>query len=556
MSELREPLNFLYPSEKAKKEMKERRYKLSQLSDTYIDDLMIKKLARYFSPENFNFSESIFREMCDDKEIINYRLDEIDDLIKFPKLSPAILKAVNTIIDNHRDNLSAADKKSPDTFSALSDRIESLDIFINAVNEIVEYYNNEGNKVSAEGFKRFFEYFLEIYSSESFKNLREDTADLKEAFSKRIRCVTVAINFNEEMRPISAGIVSISEKAATEKPSVFDRIFYRNAKYSDVNVKNLHTKYMGDSKDPNEIDKKLFEELEKVTSDYMGKLNNALEDYKQIDYSEIKTLAEGISFLQKSADLVLTARSKGIEMCRPVILPAGERKLLIKGAFDVNFFRSVCAAKPYDKGESLLVTNDISFDENASFYLLSGANNGGKTTFVRAVGLCVLFSQAGLFAPASSCEISPVDYIFTHFPKEEEVGINTSRFTEEVKDLKKIAESVTENSFLLMNESIQSTTPKECLEIAGEFVRIFTILGVRGIFATHLSELADSIDEINSDPDNHSRLDSIVVCVNTENGERTYHIKRSKPEKTSYASVIFDKFGISADEIRKKIHKN
>ena len=134
------------------------------------------------------------------------------------------------------------------------------------------------------------------------------------------------------------------------------------------------------------------------------------------------------------------------------------------------------------------------------------------------------------------------------------MGINSSRFTEEVKDLKKIADSISDNSLLLMNESIQSTTPKECLDIAGEFVRIFTMLGARGIFATHLAELALRMDEINSDPDNRSKIDSIVTTVEESTGERLYKIRRGMPGETSYASVIFDKFGISADEIRRKLH--
>ncbi len=553
MSEPREPLNFLYPSEKARKDMKERRYKLSSLPENYLDDLQIKKLFRYFSPENHTYSENIFRELCTDREIIKYRQDAVEDIINFPKLAPAVLKCVRTILDNHRENLADADRRSPDTFKALSEQINSLGVFQGAVEEIVSYGNSEGKNARSEAFKRFFDYFGEIHDSDNFKALKTDLADLREIFSKKIRSVTVAINFNEEMRPVSAGIVGYSDTAAAEKPSVFDRIFYRSAKHADVNVKNLHTKFIGDSKDPNEIDRKLFEELEKVTSNYMDKLANAVRDYAKIDFREISAVSEGVSFLQKAAELVLTARAKNIPMCRPVILPASERKMILKGAFDVNFFRSAAAANPYDTGEKLLVTNDISFDENAGFYILSGANNGGKTTFVRAVGLCAVFAQAGIFVPAESAEISPADYIYTHFPKEEEVGINTSRFTEEVKDLKKIADNITDNSLLFMNESIQSTTPKECLEIAGEFVRIFTILGARGIFATHLSELALKTDEINSDPDNHSRLESIIVCVNEENGERTYHIKKSKPSETSYASVIFDKFGISADEVRKKL---
>ena len=74
----------------------------------------------------------------------------------------------------------------------------------------------------------------------------------------------------------------------------------------------------------------------------------------------------------------------------------------------------------------------------ARFYMVTGANNGGKKPLSqRAVGVCHLMAQMGLYVPAESAEISPADYIFTHFPKEEAVGINSSRFTTEIKELKK-----------------------------------------------------------------------------------------------------------------------
>lgn len=90
------------------------------------------------------------------------------------------------------------------------------------------------------------------------------------------------------------------------------------------------------------------------------------------------------------------------------------------------------------------------------------------------------------------------------------------------------------------------------MEIAAEIVRIFTIIGARGLFATHLTGLAKMTDEFNSDPDNRSKTDSLVVCVDESTGERIYRIKRGLPGESSYASVIFQKYGISADEIRRR----
>ena len=165
-------------------------------------------------------------------------------------------------------------------------------------------------------------------------------------------------------------------------------------------------------------------------------------------------------------------------------------------------------------------------------------------------------AQTGFYVPAESCKISLCDFIFTHFPKEEETGINASRFTTEIKDIRIISDLITENSLLLMNESIQSTTPKECAEIASELVRIFCIIGVRGIFATHITELAAACESISADPDCRSVPVSIVAAVDENSGKRLYRIDRGMPMKQSYARDIFDSFGISIERVRKRAQRS
>lgn len=544
-------VDLFYPSREKKEKLKERRRALSQLPQDYIADMEAERIAAMLSPDNPSVVMKLIGEMCTDPDVINYRLDALEDVLAMPRLSPTIHKIVRTIFDNERVNVS--NLSSPDTFAALSAHISALDTFADCMEMLHSYYEEEGKNVKSEAMKSLFGHFEEIYASQDYADMKTDLADLKDAFSKRIRCVTVAINFNEEMRPVSAGVVGWSNTAATEKPSVFERILYRNAKYADVNVKNLHTRYLDDNnREPNDVDKALFTELEKITSEYMGRLNRAMNDYKCISFSELRGVDEQLNFYDNAAKQVELAKAKGLKMCRPVLLPEEDRAADIKGLFDLCFFRKAAAADSNKTGDSLVVVNDIEMNDNARFYLLSGANNGGKTTFTRAVGTCHILVQLGLYAPAAECRISPVDFIYTHFPKEEEVGINSSRFTTEIKELKTISDTITDRCLLLMNESIQSTTPAECMEIAAEIVRIFTIIGARGLFATHLTGLAKMTDEFNSDPDNRSKTDSLVVCVDESTGERIYRIKRGLPGESSYASVIFQKYGISADEIRRR----
>ena len=535
-------IDLLYPSKKKYEEMKERRRTLSALPQDYMTDLCTDTAAAFLSPDNPNVSKRLFTELCTDPEIIEYRLDVLDDVLKMPKLLPLLGNTVRIILENEKINSDS--QTDPHTFSALSEHIEALKKFRESIEKFCAYCDtDEGSSASSAAVKNLIGYFKAIHSSKSFADMCSDLEELEEAFSKRIRCITVAINFNEEMRPVSAGIVGWSNTAATEKPSVFDRILYRNAKFADVNVKNLHDRYNAES---SEIEHAIFTELEKITSEYIFRLNRAMKDYACIDLRGLNGLSEQIGFFENSAKLVDLVCSKGLEMCRPVFLPPEERRFEAHGIFDIMYFRKAASA-----GKEV-ITNDISMDDRVRFWLLSGANNGGKTTFVRAVGICQLFAQTGLYVPAAECSLSPADFIFTHFPKEEAVGIDSSRFTSEIKSLKTITDHASSQSMLLMNESLQSTTPTECVEIAGEMLRIFTMIGTRGIFATHLTELASSAAEISSDPDCRSSIGSLTAGTD-DSGERTYRITEGMPQKRSHADTIFRKFGISSDEIRKRL---
>ena len=229
-----------------------------------------------------------------------------------------------------------------------------------------------------------------------------------------------------------------------------------------------------------------------------------------------------------------------------------ERRAVIKGIFDPIYFSEASVYNLSHKEKREVITNDISLAPDEGFYILTGANNGGKTTFVRAVGLCQIMAQAGLYVPAKECEISVCDMVYTHFPKEEQKGIDASRFTTEIKQFKEISDVITNHSLLLMNESIQSTTPKECVDIAVSLVHIFAVLGVRGVFATHLVDIAPKALELNSGEDMHTKIESITVSVDEGSGRRLYKIIKGLPGDTSYADTIFEKFGLDFEALKKR----
>ena len=547
--------DLLYPTPEKREELNRRRIMLSdKYPCTYIDDLMTDRVASMICRRNPASVQKLFREMCTDTEVISYRLDALEDIMHNPKLSPSLHTAADRLLETEKKN--SGGNGSPDSFTALGDRIEMLDSYISCMESLNTLSKELRDSIKSSAFKSFFSIIKERCECGEFIQMKRDISELKEAFSQKIRSVTVAINFNAEMRPISAGIVNFSDKPAGEKQNVFDRLFYKASAYSETVVSGrLRSGVPNEDGYLNEADKALFEALEKLTSSYMRRLESALRAYDRLSFQKISMLSDQLDIFDGMTAIASSCKARGIKMCRPRFSDT-PRTARLTDLFDPCFYFKAAAADSEAKGDDLVVTNSLEMDDNGRFFILTGANNGGKTTFLRGAGLCFLMAQTGFYVPAAACVISPCDFIFTHFPKEEETGINASRFTTEIKDLKVISDLVSENSLLLMNESIQSTTPKECAEIAGEITRIFCIIGVRGIYATHITELALMCDDITADPDCRSVPVSIVATVDEESGKRLYKIKRGQPLKQSYAMDIFNSFGINSENIRKRVHNN
>ena len=202
-----------------------------------------------------------------------------------------------------------------------------------------------------------------------------------------------------------------------------------------------------------------------------------------------------------------------------------------------------------------MIENDFSFDESGTFYVLSGPNRGGKSVISCAVGLTFALAQLGIVVPARKAVISPVDAIFTHFPTGSEDTIDKGRLGEECARLDEIFDNITENSLVILDETLSSTGSFEASYIASEVICGFSMVKCRGIFSTHLHELTSMLDEINEKciSDGGARIDTLVAGM--EEGERSFKITRKKPDGRSYARDIASKYGISLDSIMKKISK-
>lgn len=165
--------------------------------------------------------------------------------------------------------------------------------------------------------------------------------------------------------------------------------------------------------------------------------------------------------------------------------------------------------------------------------MITGANQGGKSTFLRSIGLTQLMMQAGMFVPAISFKASTSGSLITHFRREEDSGMKSGKLDEELARMDYIIEKLTRDTMLLFNESFAATNEREGSEIALQIVSALLEYGVTVYFVTHLYEFARMF---------YDKKQNNALFLRAEkqiNGSRTFKLTEGTPLETSYGPDLY-----------------
>ena len=146
----------------------------------------------------------------------------------------------------------------------------------------------------------------------------------------------------------------------------------------------------------------------------------------------------------------------------------------------------VCLALAMNKRP---VGNEIAADDK-SLIIVTGANRGGKTTFLRNVGLAQLMMRSGMFAPAAHLQANIVDGLFTHYKREEDATMKSGKFDEELSRMNDIANVLTSHALVMFDKSFAATNEREGSEIARQIVSALMEKKLKVIFVSHQYDFA------------------------------------------------------------------
>ena len=237
-----------------------------------------------------------------------------------------------------------------------------------------------------------------------------------------------------------------------------------------------------------------------------------------------------LGFYLGCMNLRYTLAKRDVPVCFPVPTPIGAPRFASRGLRDV----ALCLAT----GKNV-TGNDVEAD-GKTLIVITGANEGGKSTFLRSVGAAQRMMQAGMFVTAEEFSANVRDGVFTHFKREEDATLKRGKLDEELARMSAIAEHIGPTSLLLCNESFASTNAREGSEIARGIVQAMVDSGVRVFFVTHLYDLAHSLYA------RHDPADLFLKAERRPDGVRTFRLTSGEPEPTSYGEDCFRRvFGVA-----------
>ncbi len=223
---------------------------------------------------------------------------------------------------------------------------------------------------------------------------------------------------------------------------------------------------------------------------------------------------------------------RGIPTCYPIPTPTEPHQFHCRDLRDIG----LCLAT------SNTIQGTTTDADHKALTVITGANGGGKSTFLRSVGTAQLMMQAGMFVTAEAFTANVRSGIFTHFTREEDATLTHGRLDEELTRMSMLVDHINPTSLLLCNESFASTNELEGSQLARHIIDAMIDSGVKVFLVTHLYDLAQSL---------HARHDSAHMFLRAErrpDGGRTFRLLPGEPEPTSHGHDSFRQiFGAAAD---------
>ncbi|MCQ2538968.1 MAG: hypothetical protein MJ114_00830 [Acetatifactor sp.] len=484
-------------------------------TDPFVQDAMKKiMVVPLTSKEEILYRQEIVKDCINEEDFIRELYVKVTD----------ILKAWEQL--GRRENKRSGKQN---TVSGLVTEVHVLKLFVKGLTDIKRHLTMYMPRLHSTGFNQLLERLNEVFSDEE-----------QEKYESILKDISFFIDNHKE----DANLMTINSPKIVIECGVADGL-----KLSDIKLDTVacETKRY---RDPNSA-------LGKFNSFLNARTPGAIAFQKDTPiYNQVAGIEyEVVKYIMASCDRLFTTFNGffdqlrlqtafyvgavnlthhierfELEMCYPTV-----------GEQDELYFEDLKEFVMCIEQRVKAVGNDVDI-KNKMLLIVTGANQGGKSTFLRSIGVAQIMMQAGLPVTAKRYRTGIFPAFFTHFTRREDSAMNSGRLDEELGRMNQIIENLGENSLILLNESFATTTEKEGSVIAYDIIKALSEAGVKILTVTHLLSFAQKIYEEAGEAEAKGEPMPITFlsAERREDGKRTFKMIQHAPELTSFGLDLYE----------------
>ncbi len=479
---------------------------LDQVADTLIKDKAFYKFERHF-----------YRPLKSVDEI-SYRQDVFRDL-ETPELRTA-LNLFSERIQRMRRNLESLERIYS-TWHRKGWFLKAAKDYRDAVRTLAD--DMQGCILNSRALRGFNSFLQSYVAGESFGHFSAEidglTHDMGEVQYKiTIKDLTVKVQKYDGEPDYGADI---------------DATFRR---FSQGEVKSYLKKYP-ESAGVDHVQAGILECVAKLFPELFRRLLTFYSTHESFIDETIDVFEREVQFYLSWLDYIEPLRKAGLALCLPAI-SMDNKAISARGIFDIALAKKVVlSAHP-------IVKNDFSISGSERILVVTGPNQGGKTTFARVFGQLHHLASIGCLVPAEEAKLFLFDMIYSHFEREESMKSHRGKLHEELVAIHRSLEVATSRSILILNEVFTSTTLKDSIFLSRKVMERIAALDAISVCVTFLDELA-TLGE---------KFASFVVAVDPKDPAiRTFKIERRPADGLAYARALAEKHGLTYEQLRRRI---
>jgi len=400
--------------------------------------------------------------------------------------------------------------------------------FLNAASTYLEAINLLSRDVSradlkSRGMVAFREYLRDYLESDSFELLVKDTASVQAQLAKVKYCILIQSN-------------SFTVRKYDNEADYSEEVRKLFTKFEAAAAKDYRVKF-STWPEMNPIEEKILDFVAQLYPETFLRLDNYCGTHHEYLDNAIRRFDREIQFYVAYLEYISRFTQAGFKFCYPEMSYSGSG-IYSYESFDLALANSLLTER------ATTVCNDFYLRNNERIFLVSGPNQGGKTTFARTFGQLHYLASLGCAVPGSRARLLLFDKLFTHFEQEETLSTLGSALEESLKRVYAMLREATSRSIIVMNEIFTSTTLQDALFLSRQVLNRVMALDSLCVCVTFVDELASMSEKVVS----------MVSTVTPGNPQlRTYKIARKPADGLAWAISIAEKHQLTYSQLKERL---